>query len=201
MGKIMPQLIRAFQTPGLGAAQKFVWRIVKEPTYSDLGSPIDAGETVDTIIDGIIGTSSMDDRFGQTQDMGRMSPGKKIIHVRPDISRYHGQRSLLAGDLIFLYADDSLEVIDSEGQNIAHIRPEAININMTMTYDNVTRILADSDYTYDAISGTITFDSSLEIPANAAIAITYYYDKYIIEDVNNYGSVYIEVVLNKISGT
>ena len=201
MGKIMPQLIRSFQTEALGAAHKFVWRVVKEPTYSPLGSPSTSSETVDTIINAIIGTSSMDDRFGQTQDMGRLSPGRKVLHVRPDISLYHGQRTLLAGDEVFFYADYRLEVFVSGIEYKAHIKPEATNIAMVMTYDNVTYTLQDTDYTYVPVSGTITFAPSLSIPVNAAIAITYYYDRYYIEDVNNYGKVYIEVIINKVSRT
>jgi len=199
MNKVMPQLIRAFSSEGLGAAEKFVWRIIGEPTQSELGSPSVSGETVDTIVEGIFGTSTIDDSYIQTQTSGLMSSGKKIVHLRPDISLYHGQRTLLAGDLFYRYAEDTLSIIVEGAETKAYIRPEAIEIVMTMTYDNVTRLLTDSDYTYDAVAGTVAFIVS--IPVNAAIACSYYYDKYIIEDVNNYGKVYIEVILNKISET
>ena len=199
MTKIMPQLIRTFASRGLGASERFVWRIVKEPTYSDLGSPIDAGATIDTLIWGITGTSTIDDSFDQTQGGGRMSPGKKIIHLRHDIARHYGQRSLLAGDMILRYEETTLDIIVAGAQKEAHIRPEADSITMVMTYDNVTQVLTDSDYTYDPIAGTIAF--LVSIPDSAAIACSYCYDKYYIEDVNNYGKVYIEVILNKVSRT
>jgi len=200
LSKLIPQLIRTFATQGLGASEQFVWRIKSEPVYSELGSPVTpAVEPIDTVVWGIYGTSTMDDKFDQSQSGGRMSPGKEIVHLRPDISLYHGQRTLLAGDEFFRYANLELDIIVAGAQTKAYIATEASNIVMVMTYDNVTQLLTNTDYTYDPISGTVVF--SISIPATAVIACSYYHDKYIIEDVNNYGKVYIEVMLNKISRT
>lgn len=200
MSRIMPQLIRTFATTGLGASDRFVWRIVPEPEYSYVGSPIEGSdEPIDTIVWGIYGTGTMDDQYDQTQSGGEMSPGTEIVHIRPDISMYHGQRSILAGDLFFRYGEHTLEVLSSGMEQYGLIPQEATNIGMTLTYDGATQILQDTDYTYDPLTGKITF--VLSIPVTGVIVISYCYHKYIIEDVNNYGKVYIEVVLKKISRT
>ena len=56
-----------------------------------------------------------------------------------------------------------------------------------------------SDYTYDPITGKLVF--SYAIPSDATVTVSYWYDRYIIEDVNSYGNSYIELICNKISRT
>lgn len=190
---LLKQSARAFHT--IGCAVYIIWRQIGEPVYSELDSPTNLGETIDTKLLAIIGTSTDDDQFDMTETVGRKSSGTKIFHIKPDCSLAREERILLAGDEFYRYADEELLLIQDDH---SFIKPEAINITITIhSPGTVRRLTETTEYTYDAISGKVTFITPIE--EDAGILASYYYDKYVVEKVNNYGRTYIEVLATKIS--
>jgi len=103
-------------------------------------------------------------------------------------------RAFTAGDEVFRYGSTTFKYDDT-----IYIPAAAQNIEIIVSYNNVRDILLGSDFTYDTISGLVTITKV--IPDNSVIACSYWYDKYYIEDINNYGRAYVELILNKVSKT
>ena len=204
------QITRAFGT--IGCAESYLWRIAtSDVTFSPIGSPTSYGTNIDTVIDAVL-VSNGDDTFDQNNQVLR-SYGKYTIHVSPDtkseIKDVNGDllgygRGPLAGDEIYHYKTDETLTPTTESPPRAFIKTEAVSLAITMQYrsggkDIVQLLTVTTDYSYEADTGAISF--TITIPSGAVIVASYWYDRYYVEEVTNYGSTFIELVLNKVSKT
>ena len=201
------QISRAFRT--IGCANDYLWRVLGDATYSEIGSPTSHATSIDTIIEAVLVTDG-DDTYSQDRS-SRRSYGAFSLHVGPDtrseITDGSGTllgygRKPLAGDEIYMGGADAPLLVTDEATPSAYIESDAVITTITMQYLDtgvlVTRILASpGDYTYSIDTGTIAFH--IAIPSGATVTASYWYDKYYIEEVMNYGETYIELALNKVS--
>lgn len=183
---------KAFLT--MGCADWFVWRIMGEPTRSELGNPTEVAPSVDVRFLANLVVDEVDDEYRVSRRTSRTSPGTITLHVDPKVPRENTSRVFLAGDEVYRYANSQWMLSDA-----IYLHPEAVNIQAIATYSNTVYMLIDTDYTYNTATGLVTID--IVLPNDTVIDISYYYDKYYIEEINNYGRVYVELMLNKVSKT